>query len=82
MIDLSAGTPMWTATGSMSFARRQFNLTVLPDGTVLATGGTSSCGFSPETGAVFAAELYDPKPALGGPLRVRMWCGCTTRRPL
>jgi hypothetical protein len=61
VIDLSAATPTWTATGSMNFARRQFNLTVLADGTVLATGGTSSCGFSPETGAVFAAEVYDPQ---------------------
>jgi len=61
VIDLSAGTPTWTATGSMAFARRQFNLTVLPDGTVLATGGTSSCGFSDETAAVFPDELYDPQ---------------------
>ena len=44
----------------MAMARRQFNLTILPDGTVLATGGTSACGQSDEGGAVFSSELWDP----------------------
>jgi hypothetical protein len=44
----------------MAAARRQLNLTVLPDGTVLATGGTGTCGPSDEAGAVFSAELWDP----------------------
>ena len=60
MIDLAAPSPAWALTGSMALARRQVNLTILPDGTVLATGGTSSCGPSDEAGAVFAAELWDP----------------------
>ncbi|MEM1143752.1 MAG: galactose oxidase-like domain-containing protein [Pseudomonadota bacterium] len=30
----------WTGTGDMNIPRRRHNLTVLPDGTVLATGGT------------------------------------------
>ena len=44
----------------MAMARRQVNLTILPDGTALATGGTSTCGQSDEAGAVFSAELWDP----------------------
>jgi hypothetical protein len=60
IIDLAAGSPSWALTGSMAVARRQINLTILPDGTALATGGTSACGPSDESGAVFAAELWNP----------------------
>ena len=60
VIDLSAGTPTWGAVASMAFRRRHTNATILPDGTVLVTGGTSACGFTSETGAVFAAENYNP----------------------
>jgi hypothetical protein len=60
MIDLSAPTPTWSAIASMSFRRRQTNATILPDGKVLVTGGTSACGSTNETGAVFAAEAWDP----------------------
>jgi len=61
IIDLVDPSPSWTLTGSMAIARRQVNLTVLPDGTALATGGTSTCGASDEAGAVFSAELWDPE---------------------
>ena len=61
IIDLAAMSPAWTLTGPMALARRQLNLTVLPDGTVLATGGTGACGPSDEAGAVFAAELWNPE---------------------
>jgi len=44
----------------MAIGRRHLTATILPDGTVLATGGTGQCGFSNETGAVFAAELWNP----------------------
>jgi hypothetical protein len=63
IIDLNVGTPAWQSTGSMMFARRQMNATILPDGTVLATGGTSSAGFNDNVGAVLAAELWTPPPA-------------------
>jgi hypothetical protein len=58
VIDANASTPVWNWTGSMAYNRRQHNLTVLPDGKVLATGGTSN-GDDP-AGAVFAAEMWDP----------------------
>ncbi len=60
IIDLADASPSWAFTGSMAMARRQVNLTILPDGTALATGGTSTCGQSDEAGAVFSAELWDP----------------------
>ena len=60
VIDLNQPSPTWRAVGSMAFARRQLNATLLPDGTVLVTGGTSSPGFNDPAGAVHAAELWNP----------------------
>ena len=59
-IDLRQGVPAWHFTGSMAFPRRQFNATLLPDGRVVATGGTSTPGFTDVAGAVHAAEVWDP----------------------
>ncbi|MGH8583311.1 MAG: galactose oxidase-like domain-containing protein [Gammaproteobacteria bacterium] len=55
VIDLNAATPAWSAVSPMPKARRQHNATVLPDGRVLVTGGSSSVGFNTEDG---------PKPAI------------------
>jgi hypothetical protein len=60
VIDLSQAVPAWQYTGPMAQARRQLNATLLPDGRVLATGGTSSPGFTDPTGGVRAAEVWDP----------------------
>jgi hypothetical protein len=60
LIDLTTSTPAWRYTDPMTYPRRQFNATLLPDGTVLATGGTSAAGFSDPSGSVRAAELWDP----------------------
>ena len=60
VIDLTRPAPTWRFTGPMTHARRQFNATLLPDGSVLATGGTSAAGFSDPAGAVRAAEVWDP----------------------
>jgi len=60
IIDLAAPAPAWSSSGSMQIGRRQHNATILPDGSVLVTGGTSLCGFSNQSGAVFAAELWNP----------------------
>ncbi|HEX3554544.1 MAG TPA: galactose oxidase-like domain-containing protein [Thermoanaerobaculia bacterium] len=59
VIDLNTGSD-WRFTDPMKFARRQMNATLLADGTVLATGGTSSPGFNNAQGAVLAAELWSP----------------------
>ena len=60
IIDLNAPSPAWTMTGSMTFSRRHHNATILPDGTVLVTGGTSGAGFNNDVGAVLAAEIWNP----------------------
>jgi hypothetical protein len=60
IIDLNQPSPAWTYTGSMAFARRHTNATLLPTGDVLVTGGTSSSGFNNPAGGVHAAELWNP----------------------
>jgi len=60
VIDLNAPAPVWRAVASMSVARRHLNATLLPDGTVLASGGTSGPGHNNETTPVFHAELWNP----------------------
>jgi hypothetical protein len=66
-IDLNAAKPLWSPAASMHFPRRQHNATLLPDGTVLVTGGTRGGG-GPSNGfndlspgnTVHSAELWDP----------------------
>jgi hypothetical protein len=61
VINLNGATPTATPTGSMAYGRRQNNLTVLADGTVLATGGNSSGASLVDMNAgVYAAELWTP----------------------
>src|SRR5207249_2519305 len=60
IIDLNQPNPAWQYTGSMAFARRQMNATLLPTGDVLVTGGTTSGGFNNPEGAVHSAELWSP----------------------
>lgn len=53
--------PAVLATGNMGNGRRQHNLTVLPDGTVLATGGNyNGAALIDRNAGVYAAELWDP----------------------
>lgn len=62
-----SGTGKWTATGSMTRPRAQHTATLLADGRVLVTGGmcdgryTTGCPPDEDpTGAMAAAEIYDP----------------------
>lgn len=64
LTDLNAASPRWTQTGSMQFPRSFVNLTTLPDGTVLATGGETTKDGSSPANAVLAAE--DWSPSTGG----------------
>lgn len=59
IIDMSAATPAWSYTGSMTYARYNENLVLLADGTVLAVGGGGGGG--PYKNPVLTSELYDPK---------------------
>ena len=60
IIDLNVPRPSWQSVGAMAYARRQMNATLLPDGKVVVTGGSSSHGFNDATLAVLAAEMWDP----------------------
>jgi hypothetical protein len=60
VIDLNAATPRWRLTNPMAFPRKTLNATLLPDGKVLVTGGSSSNIFDDPSQAVFEAEIWDP----------------------
>ncbi|HET8951963.1 MAG TPA: Ig-like domain-containing protein [Solirubrobacteraceae bacterium] len=61
IIDINGATPSVTQTQSMAFGRRQNNLTVLADGSVLATGGNSSgAGLVDLNNGVYNAERWNP----------------------
>ncbi len=60
VINLNLAAPAWQWTGSMAYARRQHNLTVLPTGEVLATGGVAGTAFNDLTQPVRAAEIWNP----------------------
>jgi hypothetical protein len=68
LLDMSQAEPTWQPAAPMDFPRRQHNATILPDGTVLVTGGTRSGGATaPENfnnldpgQTVHIAELWQP----------------------
>lgn len=62
-IDLTQSNPQWQDAGNMSAPRRHLNSTILPDGQVLITGGTSGAGFvNINTGlAIREAEVWNPE---------------------
>jgi Domain of unknown function (DUF1929)/Bacterial Ig domain len=61
VIDTNGASPQVTATSPMAFGRRQHNLTLLADGSVLATGGNSTgAGLVDMRGGVYNAERWDP----------------------
>jgi hypothetical protein len=61
VVDVNGPAPQVSATAPMAYGRRQHNLTVLADGTVLATGGNSSGASLVDLNAgVYAAEQWNP----------------------
>jgi PKD repeat protein len=60
IIDLNAASPTWQWTGSMAFARRNLNATILPTGEVLVTGGSSAAAFNDVSQAIHVAEMWNP----------------------
>jgi hypothetical protein len=61
VVDISNGTPKVTRANDLNTGRRQHNLTVLPNGTVLATGGNSSGENHVDLSAgAYTAELWNP----------------------
>jgi hypothetical protein len=60
VLNMTQASPAWQQTVSMAYPRTHLNLTVLPDGNVLATGGSNVIGgIDPATG-VLPAELWNP----------------------
>lgn len=60
VLDLTVANPVWTATSPMNFPRTYTTLTILPDGTVLATGGGTTTAALDVADAVLPAELWNP----------------------
>ena len=60
VIDMSAGSPTWRETAPMAIARSYHNLTLLPDGTVLASGGQSNSDGTDLSKSVLPAEIWNP----------------------
>jgi hypothetical protein len=58
IIDLGAATPAWSPGPNMSEPRIEMNATLLPNGKVLALGG--SLNDEDSTTASYNADLYDP----------------------
>jgi hypothetical protein len=59
LIDLSAASPKWVYGPNMSEARIEMNATILPNGKVIALGG--SVNDEDTTTASLNADLYDPR---------------------
>jgi hypothetical protein len=55
-----AGPQAWLQTASMAYPRTHLNLTILADGTVLATGGSTNIGGLTPSMGVLPAELWSP----------------------
>ena len=61
VLDMSQTQPAWRATAPVMFPRTYHNLTILPDGSVLATGGSKSTeACSDQSQAVLPVELWSP----------------------
>ena len=60
VIDMSQSNPTWRSTAPMHYSRAYHNLTLLPDGSVLASGGTTASDGTDLSKAVLPAEIWDP----------------------
>ena len=89
ILDTNTGSvPTIMTTGSLNTRRRQFNSTILADGSVLATGGESSAAVSPLVDldhAATAAERWDPATGawttLASASRIRQYHSTATLLP-
>jgi hypothetical protein len=59
VIDLNQSNPTWRETAPMAYSRTYLTLTILPDGKVLATGGSDDGSNDPAHG-VLQAEMWNP----------------------
>ena len=59
VLDMNQPTPTWLAVAPMAFPRTYHTLTMLPDGNVLATGGSQTT--DPGSAPIYAAEIWNPQ---------------------
>lgn len=59
VIDLNQSNPTWRETASMAYSRTYLNLTILPDGKVLVTGGSND-GTNNTAAGVLQSEMWNP----------------------
>jgi hypothetical protein len=59
VLDMNQPNPGWQQVGSMAVGRTFHSLTVLPDGSVLATGGSATN--DPASQPVHVAEIWNPQ---------------------
>jgi hypothetical protein len=60
VLDMTAPTPSWREVTPMAFPRAYHTETLLPDGTVLVTGGGRTTGDYDVANAVLQAEVWSP----------------------
>jgi hypothetical protein len=60
VLDLGAPSPQWTEVAPMHKGRVMPDAVLLPDGTVLAVGGSATGMVGSGTAPVLLAEIYDP----------------------
>jgi hypothetical protein len=60
VLDMTQSSPSWVHVASMNFSRTYHNMTLLPDGTVLVTGGGTTTNATSVSSAVLPAELWSP----------------------
>jgi hypothetical protein len=60
VLDMTVSTPQWRQTNSMAFPRAYHVETLLPDGTILVTGGGRTQDDYDVANAVYQAELWSP----------------------
>jgi hypothetical protein len=60
VLDMTQGAPAWQQTASMANPRTHLNLTVLPDGNVMAIGGSTQINGWYPNDAVYPTEMWSP----------------------
>jgi len=68
VLDMNQPAPAWRAVAPMSAGRTQHNLTMLPDGNVLLSGGATSSDVYNTASAVEPAALWSPATETWTPL--------------